>query len=521
MDNGSDISAPDIKPVYFSGGHLARNTIYNLIGYISPIPVALITIPILVKALGTDRFGVLTIAWMVIGYFSLFDMGIGRATTKFVAEYAARGDFHLIRKIVMTALMLLLLFGVIAGALVFGLTGWLVTALLNIPPDLIEESRQAFYLLSLSIPLVLLIAGTRGVLEAQQRFAIINAIKIPSSLATLLVPILVIPFSHSLYPIVGMLVVSKAVSLAFYAFYCWKYLEKSASSSQPQKSTIGMLLRFGGWLSISNIIAPMMGNLDRFFIGAIMTMSAVAYYVTPYDMITRTFVIPIGILGVIFPAFSAYAAADEKRLITLYKQAIKYILIAMIPLAIGIIIFARPFLLLWLSQEFADESSLVLQILGAGILFSSVARVPFNAIQAIGRPDITAKILLYELPLYLAGVIFLTRSLGILGVAIIWTAHLIIEMIVLIIIIRRLKPFSQAPEELIDKRLYIWILATIAISYLISLIPNIALMCIAAAIFIGISLYWAYRVILDRDERSTLMKIISRVSYSRNNPRLN
>ena len=361
--------AENKEPGHLDGGLLARNTFYNLIGYLSPIPVALITIPILVRGLGTDRFGVLAIAWMVIGYFTLFDMGIGRATTKFVAEYMARGEYHRIRKLVITALTLLLLFGIVAGGLVALLTGWMVNSLLNIPAQLVEESRAAFYLLALSIPLVLLITGTRGVLEAQQKFGIINAIKIPSSLATLLVPLMVLPFSQNLFPIVGMLVVSKLLSLIFYSYYCWKNLERSTDDGDGNRGFIGTLLRYGGWLSISNLIGPMMGNLDRFFIGSILTMTAVTYYVTSYDMITRCFVIPIGILGVLFPAFSAYAASDTQKLIRLYKQAIKYILIVMTPLVIAVIVYARPFLLLWLGPDFADQFLLQVLRISIPVLF--------------------------------------------------------------------------------------------------------------------------------------------------------
>ena len=48
--------------------------------------VALVAIPILVDGLGTARFGILTLAWMVVGYFSLFDLGLGRALTKLTAK---------------------------------------------------------------------------------------------------------------------------------------------------------------------------------------------------------------------------------------------------------------------------------------------------------------------------------------------------------------------------------------------------------------------------------------------------
>ena len=69
-----------------SGRTLARNTIFNLIGQIAPMLVAIFTIPVLIRVLGTDRFGVLTLAWLLVGYFSLFDLGIGRALTQLVGR---------------------------------------------------------------------------------------------------------------------------------------------------------------------------------------------------------------------------------------------------------------------------------------------------------------------------------------------------------------------------------------------------------------------------------------------------
>ena len=504
------------EPGHLDGELLARNTFYNLIGYLSPIPVALITIPILVKGLGTDSFGVLAIAWMVIGYFTLFDMGIGRATTKFVAEYMARGEYHRIRKLVTTALTLLFLFGIAGGGLVALLTGWMVNSLLNIPPQLVEESRAAFYLLALSIPLVLLITGTRGVLEAQQKFGIINAIKIPSSLATLLVPLMVLPFSKNLFPIVGMLVVSKLLSLTFYSYYCWKNLEKSPDESGGNKGFVGILLRYGGWLSISNLIGPMMGNLDRFFIGSILTMTAVTYYVASYDMITRCFVIPIGILGVLFPAFSAYAAADTQKLVKLYKQAIKYILIVMTPLVIAVIVYARPFLLLWLGQDFADQSAPVLQILAVGVLFSSVARVPFNAIQAIGRPDITAKLQLIELPFYWVALYLLTKHIGIPGVAVVWAARLTVEMFILNGLIKKHEPFSDISMSNAIRMIYIWIIAVLVVSYAVSFISNILIMSAATVVLIVLSIYLGYKMMLDHYERSAIVNTLAKISNFRN-----
>lgn len=77
-----------------SGRLLARNTLWNLLGTLLPMGVAVVSIPPLVRALGLDRFGLLSLAWVVIGYFSLFDVGIGRALTKLVAEKLGANEEH-------------------------------------------------------------------------------------------------------------------------------------------------------------------------------------------------------------------------------------------------------------------------------------------------------------------------------------------------------------------------------------------------------------------------------------------
>ena len=113
-----EINTDEIK---YTGKILARNTVYNLFGHISPLFVALVAIPYLIDGMGTERFGVLTMAWVAVGYFSLFDMGIGRATTKFVAEYYARGYQSKLMGLINASMLLLFGFGIIYENLLYGL----------------------------------------------------------------------------------------------------------------------------------------------------------------------------------------------------------------------------------------------------------------------------------------------------------------------------------------------------------------------------------------------------------------
>src|SRR6266852_9939616 len=116
----------EIKPNLTSGRLLARNTIWNLLGLISPLAVGLVAVPTLIRAMGVTRFGVLSLAWVVIGYFSLFDLGIGRAMTKLIADKLGANEEHSIPPLAWTALLLMFLLGVLGGLATFAMSPWLV-----------------------------------------------------------------------------------------------------------------------------------------------------------------------------------------------------------------------------------------------------------------------------------------------------------------------------------------------------------------------------------------------------------
>lgn len=68
---------------------LKVNTVWNLLGTGLPLLVGLFTIPFLITRIGVEAFGILTLVWALIGYFSLFDFGLGRALTQQVASRLA------------------------------------------------------------------------------------------------------------------------------------------------------------------------------------------------------------------------------------------------------------------------------------------------------------------------------------------------------------------------------------------------------------------------------------------------
>src|SRR6267378_6848515 len=128
-----------------SGRLLARNTVWNLLGQLLPMAVGVVAIPLLIRGIGVARFGVLSLAWIVIGYFSLFDLGIGRALTKLVADKLGADEEHSIPPLAWTSLLLLFLLGVLGGLVTFTISPWLVHRSLKVPLELQAETLHGFY----------------------------------------------------------------------------------------------------------------------------------------------------------------------------------------------------------------------------------------------------------------------------------------------------------------------------------------------------------------------------------------
>src|SRR5205085_6969873 len=94
------------------------------------------------------------------------------------------------------------------------------------------------------------------------------------------------------------------------------------------------LFRFGGWYTISNLLSPLMVSMDRFLVGMFLSVTSVAYYATPYEVVTKLQVFPNAVTGVLFPAFSSALVHDRTRARQLYIRGLAVIMGILAPLTV-------------------------------------------------------------------------------------------------------------------------------------------------------------------------------------------
>ncbi|HEY0241843.1 MAG TPA: flippase [Gemmatimonadaceae bacterium] len=417
---------------------IARNTVLNFGGLSFPLLVGVAVMPIITGNLGPARFGLLGLTLALLEYSGLFDLGLGRATTKHVAEKLATGDDE-ISHLVVVSILSQLAFGAVGG-IAFALAApLLANYVFEIPPDMTGEAIAVFRVLGALIPATLLLVSLRGVLEAAHRFDLSNAIRIPSSLASFLIPAIASSKGYTLPAIMAMFFAGRVFFCAASAVAVHRAFPNFRWSLPDDWSMLRPLLAFGGWMSVSNVVSPMLVYLDRFMLGALSGLAAVGYYTAPFDGVVRMLIVPASLVNALFPSVSGmHATGDTAGIKRVFAKAVRNMtLILSIP-ALVLLFFGPMLLRFWLGDVYAEQGGTAVRVLAFGVLMNSLAHIPSSFIVAMSRPDINAKFHMLELAAHLPIAWLLINQFGVTGAAIAWTIRVTFDAALLFTGISRL-----------------------------------------------------------------------------------
>ena len=410
-----------------SRARIRRNVLLNLAGFGLPLAAALVAVPVLLHGLGPDRFGVVALALTLVTVVGVLDLGFGRAMTQAVAARIGRGEESRTGALVGTAAAVTAALGILLAAGLFAVAPVVVYRVLEVPDWLQSETVDALRVLALAVPAVLVGNCLRGVLEARQHFGSLTALRAGVGAALLLGPLVALHISPTLLPIMWTFVAVRWLALAAFTVLAGRAAEGRWFFNSKELLT---LARLGGWMTVSTVMASLMIYADRFAIGGLLSMAAVAYYVAPFEIVNRLSAVPAAVMGVLFPAYSQLLAAGSREIGAVYRQTLRTIGLMLAPPVLVIVLFSRPLLELWLGPEVASHSAAVASILAVGALVHGLIQPSFQLLQAAGRPEVPALFQLLEAPLYVGYLVLLTLQFGIVGAASAWLLRVTISLVI-------------------------------------------------------------------------------------------
>lgn len=493
----SDSGGPAARP------SISHNALVNFAGQGIAAVAALACAPFVVRAVGIDRFGLLSLIWVVVGYFSIVDFGLGPAVTRSVAGAVGAGERWRVPSLFWAANRIQLMLSAV-GTIVLALaTSTLVNQVLNVPAALHAEATTSLYLCALGLPAVVMSSSVIGLLQAAQRFDLTNVVQVPLSVGQFVVPLACALVWPNLPFIVAVLLLSRVVALGALFYLAFRVFPELGAPHRRDPEAWRSLAAFGSWITVSSILSLLMMYADRFLLGHLRTLAVVSYYSVPADAATRLLIIPRSLIPVLFPVFSG--SQDPVANSDVAARALKYTLALVGLPVLVLIVLAGSIMTVWMGPDFAAQSTRAFQILLVGVTLNALAYVPSALTQAAGRADVTARLHMIELPLYALVAYGAISRWGINGAAMAWLFRVLLDLALLLVAgwrVAKLSP-SRVLAYRVPQLALAWLaLGTIALIADMSIdgtpIKLLLALAVAATGTIGLRVFFLRQDDLDR-----------------------
>jgi O-antigen/teichoic acid export membrane protein len=386
-----------------------------------------IVIPMYLTRIGQSRYEVIALVWLLFGYFGLFDLGLSQATANHLARSENQSPSRQ-WEIFWTASVINTLLGIAAGMLFLLIGDFIVTSFVSIPVGLKAELRAATLWVACLLPLSTTSAVFVGTLEAHERFLELNVIQVIGASLGQLAPLAaVVLFGPQIEIAVAATVMARLVT-AIPIFIL--AMRQCACPSLPtiRRKTVQSLFRYGGWITVTNIVGPILISVDQFMIAAIAGVASVPRYAIPFNFATRILLVPAAMTRALFPQLARVdleAARQRAESVTITVS------LSLVILCAPLIIVISHVLTIWLGSDFSSKASTLSRIILLGVWINGVAYVPFTMLQSQGRPSATAKLHVLELLAFLAILWLGLHFLGLIGAALAWSLRVLVDAIFL------------------------------------------------------------------------------------------
>ena len=399
---------------------LIGNVAWNFTGQGFLLLVSFFSLPFIVHRLGVLLYGIYVVVGVIIDYLSFLRFGMTDASEKYIAQYLGAKEEDRIRETFWSALGVHFLAGLAGMTVMILLAPWLVDSFLAPSPDLRDTARFAVRVGSAGFLLALLRGIAASAVRAAGRFDILNQLGIVFGILQTAAVVGVLYAGRSLEAVILASLIVQALSFGASLLLAGRLMPCLARPSF-RLAAVRPLLRFGGFMTVSGVTGPILANMEKVFLTALQSVSALTFYAVPFSLVNRLSMIPSSVSSVLFPVFSFFQESDEGHVKKeLHLRSTQYLFLLYLFPLMFLLFFGEPFLEKWLNREFAEQSRGLLVILGFAGLVNALAYPSITALQGVGKPHLPAAFHVVETILYIPAGYVLIQSLGAAGAALAW-----------------------------------------------------------------------------------------------------
>ena len=398
---------------------IGSNVVYSALGRAWSAILLFVTIPIVVRGLGTQAYGVFTLTTVILGYVAFLDFGLTASVVRSVSRHRSLGDQRSLENAVGTAFSLLIGLGVVGAAAIVLVSPVVADSVLHLPSTLRPDAIFAFQVAGLGFGVNMVLVVFAGVVQGMQRLDIFAIRSIVLSTLNSAAQIAAVLLGGGLRGVVLVTIAVSVVGFLIFLAASRRLLPDVSLRPRLNRAAVRELAGFGLFRFINQASGQVTTQFDPIVIGIFQPIAAVGYYSVPLALTQKFHVVQDSVATAYFPAaVELRSREDHEREKLLYLAALKVVLVAMVFLVVISVGYSGPIMTVWVGRSIASQAAAIFAVLAVGYGLSALIGVPAQASDATGHQRWTAAFAVASAILQLALAVVLVPRYGAIGAAI-------------------------------------------------------------------------------------------------------
>ena len=398
------------------------NALFSVASWFIPAVALFFAVPITVRGLGANQFGLLARVGALTGYLSLMDMGLATAIVRYLSYYGALDEGRPMVDIVRFAFVWFLVAGLIGAVLLFLGAPWIVQGLLKVPRHLWPTAETVVRLTAFNFVVAMLLSVASVIPQGFLRYDIAGVMTAVFGSLNAIGPAVLVSLGHGLEAIVVFSIVCDAAALVLYCVFAVRLFRRVTLSSGPEWKTIRRsALTFAGFNAATRMHMAVAAQTCRLVVGIAGGTAAAAFYQVP-NLVSSNLGSMLSKVGqVLFPTGAdLMARQDHEGVNRLYFRVSRLLFVVNASASVSVCLFATPLLAYWVGPQYAHRGAVALVLFTIAGAVDACSLAPSNLRLSAGRAGVNLAFSASNSAVTLVAVYPLTVRYGISGTALAW-----------------------------------------------------------------------------------------------------
>ncbi|MFE3575984.1 lipopolysaccharide biosynthesis protein [Lysinibacillus sp. NPDC059133] len=395
--------------------------------------VSIVYTPIMIQMLGQEEYGLYALMMVLVGYFSILDLGFGNAIVRYISRNRATGDKVMEAALNGFFLKLFIAIGFIAlgiGFILYTQMDMIFGSSLTI--EQLNKTKMMLIFMTISMALQFPLSVFTSILQAYEKFVFIKFISLSQAILQPLTMLFFLLNGADSVAMIGIVAFYNVLFLMIEAFICMKILDISFTFRRNSGILKKEIFVFAFFIFVTVIVDKIYWQTDQMLLGIIKGTTDVAVYAIAMQIVMIFMSLALAISNLFLPRMSILVTEEDSvsqiNQLFIKVGSIQFLIISYV--LGGFFLFGREFIAMWVGQEFLDVYKIVLIIM-----------LPFtiDLIQNLGLSVLKAKNLFKFRTLLLISIALVNLVLsipaiqffGLMGAAIITAFSLLIGNVII------------------------------------------------------------------------------------------